>query len=448
MWFIVPFLQNFIHGNVNSSVKALTLFVSDVVLLFGFRPNTHAGHYGTYILAYIMLSMMLIAFSLSKNNKSRYTKIGIYTFIIFVLYLIMTFDNPILKFFTSNKMLSDIYGKQQFSIRVIGRSLTYLCLSIAFLLGATIDYIAQKTHIKIFKYIIEGICFIILIMFVFVADKKILTVNEIGVETTKLTENLEHINALGEYAVKNLNDRVIKYQNVNTTPDKENPNIKTSSQNIEIYNVNRKYLYYDVSYRINNYNEKTNYFIDIPFRPYKGFAAYNIRIPIYYTNILDTGQKNIRIKLDGVEGRVVVELEKNIHYTISKLISILFVLYLIICGIKKILPKKKVIFKQSKIKIINIIKLKINNACDFIKRNNIVSNIVVFLIILLYIYISSIKVSYGWIKNNNKWEYIDEYNVKVYDSWVDNEYYVGSDGYMVTNDFISEGNKLYFVDSM
>ena len=455
LWFIVPFLKTFLYNNTNVGTMYEFAGLEKFKDLLGNQSGI-PNHFGIEQIVYVVASGLIISFLTARKFQNKYFKIGIYAFIMALMLFVLTFENVITRFILNDKIFNSIYGRQQFSFRVIGRSLVYISLSFSFLVAALLSYIEEKVNAFNVKYIgtitrliLEALILISLVLLVFKVDKNVVyEKQELVVVGTPQIDDF-YIYAYIEYNLSDDSKNKNLYQDVRTFDLKDGSDIRLSSNDIQLLNIEKNYISYDISYDIKQYDNNKKYFMELPYEYYIGLVARDEngeKLPSYFKNRKEEYNSAVdhyttmMILLPNATGNVQVEYEIDKNFTCAKWISIIALILIILIKLSKFVYKKigiKIIKKQ-----INLPKTltALNQAlCTSIFYG------IIIILLMLFIYNASIKEYAGWVEDEKGYRFLDLYGDPHTNEWIDGAYYVGDDGYMLTNSFVESDKKKYFV---
>lgn len=461
LWYIVPLVDCYLNGNTTISSAPELVAHTKFINLLGDESGFY-NHYGIEQLVYVGVSLLIISFLSIRKYKSKYFIIGKYLFVVSLIIFIFTYENFITKFIIDNEILSKIYEKQQFTFRTIGRSLTYISLSFAFLVCAFLLYIEENINTQKIKYLgsIVRYAIEILALFLLVTLLKQTNSNAIFgehplVKVGKPQYNENVANFFREYNISDNTKNKNMYSDVRTFDVGNEEEIRTSSQDIKLANVEKNYINFDIPYEINSYNEKQKYFIALPYKYYIGFVAYDEegkRLNTYFNYIKEKIFQNeiysyptMMIELKRNAGTVYVKYEPKKSYVIAKNITFWFLRLVLLYYLIKIIFGQILSKKLNKYKSYNKIEDSVKKVKEYCVKNEVFVLLVALFMLVIFIYNSSIKKYYGWQRDKLGYKFVDLYGDSCTNAWIDGAYYVGDDGYMLTNAFIETDGKKYFV---
>ena len=360
IWFIVPFVDYYLgtpHVSYHPELSFSPIIskLSDLVfLVFPSSAAAELNHYGIeHVIIYFTNLFLLIGLQKFKgDNKFNTNKylLALICFVIFNLFLLFIFDNALLQLLLKIDWFKYIYSLQQFSFRVIGRTIIFLVISFTLSINVLIDIFIDKKN-ELYKIFILILVSIIVIFSNFGNMKRIVGLTEY------LPDDFDpkQITLYDDYKILDTTSDKTKYYEASTEQDKKFEEVY-GSKGVEIIDYTRKYLKINLEYEIHDFNEKDLYFIDLPWSNYKYFNAYidEKRVDTYYGH----KDRNIRIKVSGKQGKVRAVFEPPIFWIIAKWVSIFTII--IIC--------RKQITELIK-KVYNLV-LKIKNKlnCDIFKK--------------------------------------------------------------------------------
>ena len=467
IWFIIPFLSNYFDKLVGLTQDNNTIhYIAEFGNLFTNHKHLssfYVNNYSSLVFFYLLIIGILIScFSNNCKNMKEY-KIGLTSFVIFCFYFLLTFKNPLTDLVLSNDFLHNLYAKQQFSIRIVNRSIPFLLLSFTFLLSTMFKHIEEKCQSiserfyslweKIEKAIkILLLISILLISMVFAKNKS----QDANIFNYIIALDVAPENIYGfiEYDIFDEDYKKNRYKHIQTKSIDKYDAVKVSSSEIKVNSCVKKGLEFTINYEINNFDSYGEYFIDIPFRNYKHFVVRDSKnniISSYYGQ----DKKNIRVKLTKNADTIHIYYKIPIIWSIAKWVSIFTIITLLFhkrlfSFFKCEALNKNKLFAALK-NSVQKIRANVTTISNKITNSRLTKNILVVLAILIIVVgirVFYVKFGYknnAWNKDKKGWFYLDKNGKKLKNQWVDTKYYVGPDGYMVTNDFINEDGKLFYV---
>lgn len=340
--FLIPFLDYYLDKKLFFTQLKLIDYISTFLNLFGaievrgwYLTANHFGreHIVIYILNLIMLIFMHFKFkddnNYSKVNKSIYS-IAVISFVVFNMYLLLCFENPILDTLLKNDLFFNIYSKQRMSLRIIGRSLTFLSLSFAIISNLIINLFSDK-----YKKIIS-ISFVVFLGFILIMANKSYIQSKI---TSREVEDdtkfdMELFKIYNDYEIEDEYVGDTLYRDMETNSDEQYPNIKKSNKNIHINNCDIEYLKIKLNYEIEKYKEDKEYFIDLPYFNYKYFVVKNKNdkfLKTYYSN----DKNRIRVKLNNDKDELICYFNPPLIWHLSNIISLISLVLILIFFVRE-----------------------------------------------------------------------------------------------------------------
>ena len=357
IWFIVPFMDYY-FGSLYSSYHPGLYLQPNIMklsdLVFPSRAAQKYNHYGIeHIIIYFSNLFLLIGLQKFKDSDKFDTDkylLATITFVVFNLFFLLTFDNVLLQLLLKIDFFKYIYSMQQFSFRVIGRTTIFLVISFILTLNVLLNILITKKN-ELYKSFILVLVTIIVIFCNSGNMRHFVSLTEYPSGDF----DVKKITLYDDYKILDTVSDKSKYYEEPTNQDKKYDEVY-SSKGVEIIDYKRKYLKIDLSYKINDFNDKDLYFIDLPWSNYKYFNTYldGKKVNTFYGH----NDSNIRIKVNSPSGKVRTIFEPPFLWLFAKWVSILTIIIIFRKQINELIKK-----------VFNFVhKIKNRFNCDIFKR--------------------------------------------------------------------------------